>query len=423
MTSKPLKILWFTNTPSLASAYLKLPVIGGGWITSLEQNFKKISGSTLAIGFKHGNEELKKFQFENTTYYSIPDKESKYQKLKNAHTLKISNEDLVNYCLEIISDYQPDIINIFGTEEAFGLIANKTKIPVIIHLQGILTVYSLKWFSGNISKLDLIRFSGLKSFLKAESLLHAYYLFNKAAKRERDIFSIGNNFLGRTDWDKRVTAVLAPKANYYYGSEILRNEFYLTKWNKRNRKSKVFISTIQANIYKGLETVLETANLLTQLKLFDFRWVIVGIAENDIIAKVFEVKTGKKFRENGVQLIGKKQVQDLIELELNADIFIHPSHIDNSPNSVCEAMLLGMPVIATNSGGTGSLIQDKKEGLLIQDGDPYSMSGAIIELVNDIDFAESLGINARIRALKTHDPDMIVKNLENIYSKIINGSS
>ena len=82
-------------------------------------------------------------------------------------------------------------------------------------------------------------------------------------------------------------------------------------------------------------------------------------------------------------------------------------------------MVLGMPVIATYTGGTGSLLTDKKEGILIQDGDAYSMAGAILELINNPEYATELGKNASLRARERHNPAAITNDLISIYSKMI----
>jgi glycosyltransferase involved in cell wall biosynthesis len=125
------------------------------------------------------------------------------------------------------------------------------------------------------------------------------------------------------------------------------------------------------------------------------------------------------FDENRIQLLGPLQEKELINEMLEADVFIHPSHIDNSPNSLCEAMLLGMPVIATFAGGIPSIVENKKEGLLVQDGDPYALAGAIMELKKNRSYANELRVNARDKALRRHDPKRIVNDLINIYSSII----
>jgi glycosyltransferase involved in cell wall biosynthesis len=414
-----MKILWFTNIPSLASEYLNQSIIGGSWISSLEKTLSGREEIQLAIAFRHGDNALDKFVYQKTTYYSIPYPKGKIKNLFYRHFNIINDKELITHCLDIVEDFKPDLINIFGTEEAWGLIANKVSVPVVIHLQGILTVYEKKWFSAHVGNKSILRVSNFKSLLTANTFIHYYSSYKKSACREQSIFRSCQYFLGRTDWDRRVTSVLSPQSTYFVSNEILRSEFYTTKWNKTQEQKKVFISTVQPNIYKGLETILEAAILLKKRGEFDFTWFIAGPSENDVVVKLFERRIKKKFRECNIVLAGKLDVHKLLKLELEADIFIHPSHIENSPNSVCEAMMLGMPIIATFTGGTGSLLEDKKEGILIQDGDPYSMAGSILELIDNPDQANHIGENARMRALKRHNADEIANNLLKIYREII----
>ena len=416
---KPMRVLWFTNTPSLAAGSLKLSAVGGGWIQSLEERLIERNGIDLAVAFNHGKGAIDKINGSGTTYYTIPNKRTRIKTFIDRHFNTFDDRELVASCLEIINDFRPDIINIFGTEKGFGLLREKTQIPVVVHLQGILTVYEKKWLPSGVGRRTLLQHTGIKSLFKATSLFHNYGYYRKAASREQQIFRSCKYFMGRTDWDKRVCNVLSPGAEYFNSQEILRKEFYTHTWNKKPQDKKIFISTMQAVIFKGLETVLECAVLLREMNAFDFEWVIAGISPDDTIVKIFEKKKGKKFSDCNVLLAGRLGSAELVQKELNADIFIHPSHIDNSPNSVCEAMLIGMPVIATYTGGTGSMLTDKKEGILIQDGDPYSLAGAILELENDPGFARLLGQNARKRALERHDPERIADNLIDIYSEII----
>jgi glycosyltransferase involved in cell wall biosynthesis len=225
--------------------------------------------------------------------------------------------------------------------------------------------------------------------------------------------------MGRTDWDRRVCSVLSPASTYYHCEEIIRDTFFKQQWSQSVQKEKVLFSTIQPNIYKGLETVLETAVLLKKILPFSFVWKIAGISPEHSIVKMFERKKGARFSENGVELCGSLGLEALVEHELKADLFIHPSHIDNSPNSVCEAMLLGLPVIATASGGTGSLLNDGEEGILIQDGDPFAMAGAISELLENTEKATAMGIAARKRAMLRHDPVKVSATLFDTYRLIL----
>jgi glycosyltransferase involved in cell wall biosynthesis len=276
------------------------------------------------------------------------------------------------------------------------------------------------WYSG-LTAVDILKYSKKWSLIKGFGLYHNYWINKKEATRERKIFQQAKFFMGRTDWDKRITSILSPNSKYFHCDEMIRPEFYSHEWApKEGKTSYILMTTIRNNIYKGLENIFECKRILDEINAeCKIVWKIAGINETDEISYLVKRKYRASFDENGIQLLGPLQEGELINEMLEADIFIHPSHIDNSPNSLCEAMLLGMPVIATFAGGIPSIVENKKEGLLVQDGDPYALAGAIMELKKKRDYANHLRTNARSRALRRHDPKKIVNDLINIYSSII----
>jgi len=416
-----LRVLWFTNTPSLSAGHLNNKSIGGGWIGSLEAELSKIPSIQLGVSFNFDG-EIKPFNLRGTEYYPVylPATKSKIRSLVTRWRTPIQNESDIQPYLDIIHQFKPDIINIFGTEGVFGLITSKTDIPCIIHLQGNLIVYDLKWHSG-LTAVDVFRYSKKSDLLKGFGVFYQYRLNKKEAERERRIFHQCKFVMGRTDWDRRITSVLSPDCKYFHCDEMIRAEFYSHKWVPKERKTNyILITTIRNNIYKGLETIFECKRILDEINAeCKIVWKIAGINEADEISYLLQRKFRASFDENRIQLLGPLQEKELINEMLEADVFIHPSHIDNSPNSLCEAMLLGMPVIATFAGGIPSIVENKKEGLLVQDGDPYALAGAIMELKKNRSYANELRVNARDKALRRHDPKRIVNDLINIYSSII----
>lgn len=414
-----MRVLWFSNTQTVVS---NIKSIGCSWIGSLETKLSQVSDIQLGVSFCSNQSDVLPFFIGKTGYYPVFKKpiKNRFLRLFSQWSHKIEDESYIQQYLDVIQQFNPDLIHIFGTESDFGLIISRTKIPCIIHLQGNLNVISLKWFSG-ITFIDTLRYSKKLLFLKGHGLFHDYFSLLKAVDRETKICQISKYFMGRTDWDRRVTSVLSPGSKYFHCDEIMRSEFYLQKWLPRTTQNNyIIISTIRRNIYKGLESIVECKTILDRkFKECNIIWKIAGIIKEDEISYIVERKYKTKFETNGIHLLGPLNENELITELLNADLYVHPSHIENSPNSVCEAMLIGMPVIATYAGGTPSILIDKKEGLLVQDGDPYSLAGAILELNRNRELAYSLGADARIKSLIRNDPEKIVKDLLTNYSSIL----
>jgi glycosyltransferase involved in cell wall biosynthesis len=417
-----MKILWFTNTPSMADELLGSKEAQGGWIASLEKQVKKLEGFELGIAFHYNISQKRVLTYGTTTYFVFPKLEEtrKIRKIVKRWRHEIEPEQYIDWYIEMVNDFKPDIVHIFGTEQSFGLIADRIAVPVIIQIQGNLIVYAKKWYSG-LSSFDIFIHSRFLALIRALGLWHEYYSFLNKARREQLIFKSGKLFIGRTDWDRRVVAALSANATYFHCDELLRDEFHRNNWRKPSVSTFSITSTLSPVIYKGLETILETASILKKKPFLYFEWQVVGINGHEELVKIIEKKYRLKFVDQNVKFRGSLSAEPLIDILLNSELYVHPSHIENSPNSVCEAMLLGMPVIATYAGGTPSMLKDNEEGLLVQDGDPYALAGAIIELFSNCDFAITLGSNARLRALKRHDADKVVSDLLGIYKEVLNG--
>lgn len=412
-----MRVLWFTNTPSLAEEKLTNKPVGGGWIKSLEKEIQKQTDVSLGIGFFHTN-KVNFFEFNKTKYYPIYYKQGRkisrlFSRIRGS---LLPSNDFMEF-LEIIEDFKPDIIHIHGTEEMFGLIQKKIKnIPIIVSIQGNISVYYHKWYSG-ISKQSVSKYTNLNDNLLFKNYNNQFKSFNKRAKREREILFLTKNVLGRTDWDRRISSILSKDRRYYHNDEILRDSFYKSKWVNNLMESFKIFTTNGNNIYKGIEVVLYAAKLLDDIG-FNFKWYIAGILQNDNLITIALKQCMIPLSKNLI-FEGKLSESELINHLITSNVYVMPSHIENSPNNLCEAMILGLPSIATDVGGTSSLLENKKEGLLIQDGDPWSLAGAILEMKNNYDQAVEYGKNARIRALERHNPDKIVNDLLNIYKDII----
>lgn len=404
-----MKVLWFTNTPSnyLTGAEYN----GGGWISSLELELKKRNDVELGIAFLL-NGHPKKVESDNVCYYPIsnPYKGSIMGKIRRLIVGDKSQRDyFASEYLRVINDFNPNIINIFGTEQDFGLMAQYTQIPIVIHIQGLMGPCFMSYFPPGFSFRDYI-LNCLNPFVVYKRYRN-FISYRDGAKREREILMCNSHFMGRTEWDKKVTSIYCPEATYDYCGEILREEFY-RPFDRNIPQNLTITSTISSSLYKGFDVILKCAKLMKDEMNMNFEWRVFG----NIQPRYVERKVGVVAKSVNVRLLGVASQEVLRKSILESTLYVHPSYIDNSSNSVCEAQMLGCPVVGQYVGGMSSLVTDNN-GKLVPANDPYQMVLAIREIYNNPTLNKSMGRNALDSAQRRHNKQQIVNDLISIYHK------
>jgi glycosyltransferase involved in cell wall biosynthesis len=111
-----------------------------------------------------------------------------------------------------------------------------------------------------------------------------------------------------------------------------------------------------------------------------------------------EAELKSKARSRGlrsVNFVGAVAHQEMGALYREADIFLNPSTVDNTPNSILEAFASGLPVVTTDVGGVGHLVRHEQNGLLVPPKDPHAMASAVIRLIEDPGLASRLSEEGR----------------------------
>lgn len=399
------------------------PYVGCGWVDSLINKVVQID--LVEVGVSFFSEEVRKLtKFDDKitpVQYVIPSYVNKWDKV--CRNLKLTDylfEERKALVLDVIKQFQPDLIHVFGTETPFGLLAKDINIPVLIHVQGILNPYVVKWFPAGYGVRDLIRSTSFIKLAFLSGYLGDYFRYLNLARREKSIFMMVEHYTGRTDWDRRLVRMMSGSSNYYHCDEVLRPLFYERLWAKKEPTDVYeIISVVNPNTYKGIETIIETVVLLQSFTRKKIVWTVAGVSPKSDVLKMFLRKSGVVLSNLNIKFEGPVPETLLIEMLVRSDLFVHPSHIDNSPNSVCEAMLIGMPIISTNVGGIQSLLTNEVEGILVQDGEPYGMASAVFHLMEEPEKARTLGNAARRRAIVRHNPDKIAERTFEIYREVL----
>ena len=113
------------------------------------------------------------------------------------------------------------------------------------------------------------------------------------------------------------------------------------------------------------------------------------------------------------------EVGGVVDELKNADLFIHPSIIDNSPRAICEAQLIGCPVISSNVGGVPQLVDDGVTGFLYPYNEPHTLAFLIADLVGQRDTLTNVSRAASRVARERHDSNRIVDRIINVYEEVL----
>ncbi|MCE5253889.1 MAG: glycosyltransferase family 4 protein [Actinomycetia bacterium] len=328
------------------------------------------------------------------------------------------DEQVLAQAAAVVEDFGPDLIHVHGSEGPIGLLAESTAVPVLVSLQGLLLVCSRFYLTG-IPPTEVLRDVLSVRFLKGGGLVHGWWNMRDAAERETRILRSCRYFAGRTEWDKSVLSVVNPDARYYHVEEALRAEFYEHAWRGPSSGPFVIYTTHGANPYKGLINLLEAVALLCKAGRRDIRVRVGGGVVGTVMWPIAQRAVSRFGLETAVEWLGPLSPGSIASELEGASVYVHPSVIENSSNALAEAMMLGLPCVATSGGGTPSMIRDGVDGLLCAPNDVYGLAGKIAAIEADPMLAAELGNNARIRARQRHDPSAIARATVDMYADIV----
>ena len=118
---------------------------------------------------------------------------------------------------------------------------------------------------------------------------------------------------------------------------------------------------------------------------------------------------------NRVHFLGLRR--DIPDVLGAADIFALGSDYEGNPLSVIEAMAAGLPIVSTAAGGVPELLQNGKQGFIVQPGHGEELSEAMVILLKDRDLRRTMGAAAAARAKENFDVSAMVKAYEDLYDE------
>ena len=407
-----MKVLWILNTPlpeaiSLQTGRPDVSHSTGSWVHAMARLLEQIPGLELSVAAPARVEKAIILRGKAITHYLLPTRKQDWEWLRE--------------------QVQPDLIHIHGTEYPCFLEWVKTcgNSHTVVSLQGLVSRIADKYFGG-IPEETLRQYVSLRDRIRKDSLFDQKKNLVYRGSCEIELLKSVNHVIGRTAWDRSNALEINPNLQYHTLSEPLREPFYSGRW-KYDECVPFRIFMTQAHYpLKGLHTFLEALPSVLK-KAPD---VSVHIAGPDILRgtglRGLLLRSGygrfiadmihEKGLEGRIQFIGESDAGTVKHELMQANLFLSPSAIENSSNALCEAQILGVPVIATAVGGTPDLIPDADHGRLYEFNDTAALTDAILST-----FADSCRFDASsmIRtAVKRHDRQTILRDLLKIYDEV-----
>lgn len=412
-----MNILWTVNIlfPE-AKSLLEHSVVpfasSGGWLIGAAQTLAAMDGIQLHIACPARVPELTVLQGERIRYYLFP-------------VIKRTGEPFYGDCprldavfKEIIQRSQPDIIDIHGTEYAHSLSCFRASagIPQVVTIQGFIDAVAKHYRDGLSLGTILLHRRPFHHGVLSEQRGYA-----RRGRIENRWLTQVPCFIGRTDWDRAHVLSLNPRARYFTCQETLRDAFYDGKWTWEGcEKHSIFLSQGSYPL-KALHQVLRALPAVLE-QYPDARLYIGGaniLAERHRAnyARIVAALRRRHHMKDKVIFVGNLDADAMKEQFLKSNVFLCPSTVENSSNSLGEAQCLGVPCIAAATGGTPSMIPDERCGYLY----PFHDTRKLADLICDVFAQEAAFDNSAMREMahRRHDRTRNVQTLLSIYQDVM----
>ena len=371
------------------------PPLGGGAGNAtfcILQKFSKIPGLQvdLVTSSADKNFHLEKVG-ENVTIHKIPigDKQGSLHS-QSQKDLLVYSWKAYFYAKKLIKKAPYDLSHSFFTVPC-GFISwrffKKYKIPYIISLRG----------------ADVPGYAERFSFI--------YKIITPLIKKIwKDAAEVIANSQGLKD--------LALQTNFNQEIGIIYNGIDTEKFKPNSKDKGDFIITPGASRLtsrKGLGYLIEAVHKLSQ-KYPQVKLKIMGDGEEEKIRLEDIIK--ELNIQDKVVFLGRIPREETSPYYQEADVFVLPSLNEGMSNAMLEALSTGLPILATDTGGSDELIQEGKNGYIVKMKNAQDIADKIEKLIKDPELRKIMGEASRKKALEM-SWDEVAKKYYEVYKKNI----
>lgn len=411
---KKKKILWLSNC---AFSEAKISATGT-WIIAMGEALIK-SGEVELYNITYGNTKtIIRSDCHGINQWIIPNVKTNSEGLPPQY--------IIDFIKGIEQELNPDLIQIWGTEYYWGMLAAKNIIskPTLLDIQGLLFA-SAKVFYGGLSNSELIRCIGLKELLLPKRLFYFRKQdFIKRGEREKYMLSKIQFISVQSNWVKAHIKLQNKNAKIFDTGIIIRSQFYKAeKWKGIHTEVIIFSSSSGSNMYKGLHVLFRAVAVLKKTIPTVKLHIAGGILYDKFVQDGYSnwlLKEAKRMNiSDSLVWLGSINEDEIINQLQKASVFVVPSYVETYCVSLAEAMMLGIPSVVSYAGALPELAQDNESALYFPVGDYMSCALHIEKIVKDASIANKLSMNAIKKSLTKNNREEIVKRQLQIYNAVI----
>jgi len=330
-----------------------------------------------------------------------------------------------------VDEIKPDLIHVWGTENYWGLMTARgiLKGLAVLEIQGIKYACA-KVFDGGLSQAECIHCVGpLEILRRGRSVFFGKRRFERWGRFEKEMILKHRYISTQSDWVRAHVSAVNPKYALFKTAILLRKEFSEThpwraseSWN--GAIPSVFTSSSSAVPYKGLHTLVRAIAILKR----KYPRIVLNVA-GDIMKKGIRKSGYARWLQgearrlaiaDNIRWLGPLDAVGIIRQFHQASVAVVPSFIESYSLAMAEAMLVGVPVVASYAGAMPELAHHEESALFFPPGDESACAWQVDRILSDKALADRLSQNARQTGLTRNEPRAVMKRQIEIYDEILN---
>jgi glycosyltransferase involved in cell wall biosynthesis len=335
---------------------------------------------------------------------------------------------IVQDICQVIEEFAPDIVQIWGTETFWGLLAARGLIqcPTILDMQGVKSAIA-RVYHGNLTWREQMACIGAKEIVRGNTIPQMRRRFKSWARYEAEIVS-GQHFITvQSPWLEAQVRVINDRCRIFYNDFALRPPFYTAAPWRPDAQTSLFCSASYPSPFKGIHTAVRAlAYLKRRFPALELRMAGAlqrpGLRQGGYMAWINR-EARRLGVESSIQWLGALSAEQIVTEMQEAAVIFLPTFIEGYCLALAEAMAMGAPVAVAYVGGAAHLARDEESALYFSPGDVEMAAFQVGRLLDDQMLAVRLGTQARTVALKRNDPGRIIQRQLAIYQSVLQAAN